>query len=183
MDSNPIIKEIRMNWILIALIACSQENTQNAPAVPADVPVEKKEQVDPAAFEQYGQEFSIAESIPASKLMSNPEEYVGKKVRVSGTVSDVCQKMGCWMVITEDDKHMRVTTKEHKFFVAKDGSGSQCDIEGEVIKKEADKDRTEHFASEKSDGAPVPEGEVNNSATYEIVAEAIRFEFEDTPQK
>ena len=169
-----------MHWLLVALIACGQKTSVETPENTSNGERSTEQDVTstPTEFEQYGGEFTITDTIPASQLLADPEKYVGQKVRVSGTVSDVCQKMGCWMVISEDDKHMRVTTKAHKFFVAKDGAGSQCDIEGSVIKREANKERSEHFASEKSEGAPVPEGEVTNTATYEIVAEAIRFQLE-----
>jgi hypothetical protein len=166
-----------MNWLLMTLLACSTKNpkqetnnTKVEPEVQEEVEQEQEQQ-----FEQYGAEFTVEEIIPASDLLSNPEQYVDKNIRVSGKVGDVCQKMGCWMVITEGDKHMRITTKDHKFFVAKDGAGSECQIEGIVIKKEADKERSEHYASESSDDAPVPQGEIDNTATYEIVATGIRF--------
>ena len=166
-----------MNWLLIMLIACSAKdpkqetnNTQNEPVAP-----EKVEPVEEPQFEQYGAEFTIEKIIPASDLLNNPEQYVDQNIRVSGTVGDVCQKMGCWMVISEEDKHMRVTTKDHKFFVAKDGAGSDCEIEGLVVKKQANKERADHYAEESSENAPIPQGEIENKATYEIVASGIRF--------
>ena len=113
--------------------------------------------------------------------MTNPDDYVGKTVRVTGKVSDVCQKMGCWMVITDADQHMRITTKDHKFFVAKDGAGATCDLEGTVVKREASPARTEHFKSEQSEGAPIPAAEEAGEATYEIVASAIRFDRSTIP--
>ena len=172
-------------WMIMALLACEEATTETPteqpPVAQTAKEPQKSEPVD--SFEQYGAEFTIADSIPATELLASPEKYVGKKVRVAAKVTDVCQKMGCWMVISEEDKHMRVTTKDHKFFVAKDGAGSMCDIEGEVVLKEADKERSEHFASEQSKGAPVPEGEKTNSATYEIVAEAIRLKLASNATK
>ena len=83
--------------------------------------------------------------------------------------------MGCWMVISEGEKSMRITTKDHGFFVAKDGAGSKCHIEGEVISRELDAERTAHFESESSKDAPIPEKEAKDNKTYEIVATSIRF--------
>ena len=128
------------------------------------------------SLEHFGLEFTLETSLPAGTVLTNPKEYVGKTVRVTGKVSDVCQKMGCWMVITDADQHMRITTKDHKFFVAKDGAGATCDLEGTVVKREASPARTEHFKSEQSEGAPIPAAEEAGEATYEIVASAIRFD-------
>ena len=172
-----------MSFLFILMFACAQDDSAPSPQ-PTETPSSTSSDKTIAVnqWEEYGAEFTIENSIPASQLLANPEQYVDQKIRVSGTVSDVCQKMGCWMVISEEDKHMRVTTKAHKFFVAKDGAGSNCHIEGQVVKKQANKERAEHYASEQSKGAAVPAGELNNTATYEIVAEAIRFQVNDDPK-
>jgi len=171
-----------MKYLFLFLFACSQKQ----PATSTDKTVESQtstpsaeKSIEVEQWENYGAEFTIEKSIPASQLLASPETYVDQKIKISGTVSDVCQKMGCWMVISEEDKHMRITTKDHKFFVAKDGAGSKCEIEGIVVKKGANKERAEHYASEQSEGAPVPAGEINNTATYEIVAQAIRFQIKE----
>ncbi|MBM74772.1 MAG: hypothetical protein CMK59_05180 [Proteobacteria bacterium] len=144
-------------------------STQEAPAPqPAEA-----EQAN--SFEDFGSPFTLDEIIPASQLLNAPTEYVGKNIRIEGKVSDVCQKMGCWLVISDENKHMRITTKNHGFFVNKQGAGSQCEIEGEVISREIDPDRTAHFESESADGAPIPEKEATENIVYEIVASSIRF--------
>lgn len=163
-----------MSFLALSLFLACQE-TENANS---DKPVENKKMEKPveiATVQNFGAPFSIEKAIPAADLFKAPETYVGKKIRVEATVTDVCQKMGCWMVITEQDKHMRITTKAHKFFVAKDGAGSLCQIEGEVVAKELDPERTAHFESESSKGAPIPEKQAKENKTYEIVASSIQF--------
>tara|TARA_B110000037_G_C16958431_1_gene439912 strand:+ start:141 stop:683 length:543 start_codon:yes stop_codon:yes gene_type:complete len=170
-----------MHILLLSLLACGEKtNTKSAePVVEQQAPpmVEEvtEEKIEVSALEQFGAEFTIETAVPAGDVFADPSKYVDQKVRITGKVSDVCQKMGCWMVITDNDQHMRVTTKAHAFFVAKDGSGSICDIEGTVVKKEFSEQRTEHFKSEQSEGAPIPKAEVEGTAGYEIVAEAITF--------
>lgn len=171
---------------LSQLLACGNktptENAEPATAEEAaetvqDAGVEKTDdRISIEDMEHFGLEFTLDAAIPAGTVLTNPDEYVGKTVRVTGKVSDVCQKMGCWMVITDADQHMRITTKDHKFFVAKDGAGAMCDLEGTVVKREANPERTAHYKSEQSDGAPMPEAEEAGKATYEIVASAIRFD-------
>ena len=175
--------------LVLAWMGCQQNPAENASEAKetAPAPANKAEQTETAPktpaqeAQEFGGEFTIAEAIPASDLFAAPDAFVGKTVHVEGQVSDVCQKMGCWMVISEGEEHMRVTTKGHNFFVAKDGSGSKCAIEGTVIKKEANPERTEHFKSESSAEAPIPKGELENKATYEIVASAIKF-FPKSPE-
>lgn len=171
---------------LSQLLACGNKTpTENAEPAAAEEATETvqdttSEKTDDSIsienMEHFGLEFTLGESIPAGTVLTNPDDYVGKTVRVTGKVSDVCQKMGCWMVITDADQHMRITTKDHKFFVAKDGAGAMCDLEGTVVKREANPERTAHYKSEQSEGAPMPEAEEAGKATYEIVASAIRFD-------
>ena len=125
--------------------AANEETTEAVADDNADNPVSIED------LEHFGLEFTLDASIPAGTVLTNPDDYVGKTVRVTGKVSDVCQKMGCWMVITDADQHMRITTKDLKFFVSKDGAGATCDLEGTVVKREASPARTEHFKSEQSE--------------------------------
>ncbi len=173
---------------LSQLIACGGKipAEQAAPTETVDAPAQeaepaKEERISAENLEHFGLEFTLEESIPAGTVLSNPDSYVGQTIRVTGKVSDVCQKMGCWMVITDADQHMRITTKDHKFFVAKDGAGATCDLEGVVIKRDANPERTAHYKSEQTDGAPMPEAELAGKATYEIVASAISFDRSSIP--
>ena len=177
---------------LAQLFACGNKTDVERPATSTEAANEevpqtqseskdKTERIEIAELEHFGPEFTLTETIPAGTVLSNPEQYVGQTVRVTGKVSDVCQKMGCWMVITDADQHMRITTKDHKFFVAKDGAGAKCDLEGTVVKREANPERTAHYKSEQTDGAPMPEAELAGQATYEIVASAVEFDRSEMP--
>ncbi|HSN55589.1 MAG TPA: DUF4920 domain-containing protein [Candidatus Sulfomarinibacteraceae bacterium] len=53
--------------------------------------------------ERYGEGVSIEEAVPVSALLSSPDDYLGKKVRVDGVITGVCQKRGCWMQVTDPE--------------------------------------------------------------------------------
>lgn len=172
--------------LFLFLIACSsQPATKNTEpnvkvankAKAADKNKGKTEKKEAAnkGYTDYGKPFTLEKSMPASDLLAKPADFVDKKIRVEAKVTDVCQKAGCWLVITDNNKSMRITTKDHKFFVAKDGAGSRCHIEGNVIARAKDPSRTAHFESESSKGAPIPEKEAKGDKIYEIDASSIRF--------
>ena len=171
-----------MHILLLSLLACGEKSATKTAEPVVETQTEevaaseqKEEKMNVTELEEFGAEFTLENSEPAANIFADPEKYVGQTVRVTAKVSDVCQKMGCWMIISEGEEHMRVTTKDHKFFVAKDGAGSICDLEGVVEKKEHNQKRADHYKSEQSDGAPLPEAEVKGTATYQIVASAITF--------
>jgi hypothetical protein len=187
--------------ITLLLTACAS-NSQEAPPqdpaaeeAPATPQAAAPEAEDPAAAEVtatkteeptapttdadgwtlYGAAFTQTESISAGTLLAEPDTHVGKTVRVSGRVADVCQKQGCWMVVTDQDKSMRVIMKDHTFSVAKDGTGSTCEVEGEVVSKPIDPKEVEHFASESANKDAMPETSAAGGVTYELVATSVRM--------
>lgn len=128
-----------------------------------------------AEFTDFGTPLSVETITNADEFLNKPEAYVGQTVRVSGTAADVCQKAGCWIVLSNGDKTMRVTTKDHGFFVDKQGAGRKCEVEGVVISRQKDAERTAHFESEAGEGAPIPENEVEGETYYEFEATGIRL--------
>jgi hypothetical protein len=157
-------------------IACQKTPAESAVEASKEAPVEQvaSEKAEDG-FQDYGEAFKVEDILTAKALLADPASFVGQTVRVEGKVSDVCQKAGCWLVLSDAEQHMRVTTKDHAFFVDKQGTGSKCEIEGEVIAKEIEQDRVEHFAGEASEGAPIPEHQATGNISYEIVASGIRF--------
>jgi hypothetical protein len=51
----------------------------------------------------YGTGVSLSEVTPIAKLLESPAAFEGKTVRVEGTVTAVCQHMGCWMALAPAD--------------------------------------------------------------------------------
>lgn len=68
--------------------------------------------------------------------------------RITATVSEVCQKKGCWMILKDNDLTVRVTFKDYGFFVPKDLTGRRVLVEGvlsQTVISEAD---ARHYAED-----------------------------------
>jgi hypothetical protein len=74
-------------------------------------------------------------AIAASAVLSAPDAFVGKTVKVTGEVSEVCKSMGCWLTFQHDGQELTVNMADHAFSVDKKGAGSLCEAEGEVVKQ------------------------------------------------
>ena len=46
---------------------------------------------------------TLSEATPISTLVARPADYVGKKVRVDGVATAVCEMMGCWMAVSAEN--------------------------------------------------------------------------------
>lgn len=51
----------------------------------------------PCASVSYGAGIEIEEVTPVSAILDAPDSFVGKDVRVEGTVKEVCEMAGCWL--------------------------------------------------------------------------------------
>ena len=98
-----------MFWMTTFLFACQESEQKSQTPEPKVEQAPAAEKKEAAKAQDFGAPFAIEEVTQAKAVFDNPEGFVGKTVRVEGSVRDVCQKMGCWMVISEGDKSMRIT--------------------------------------------------------------------------
>lgn len=175
--------------LILGMFACGEQGTapaekaagpSDAPeevlaptAAAAEAPVEKAVEEMKADWTHYGDAFTVDKAGGATALLTDPSQFLDQTIRVTGRVTDVCQKAACWMVIAEDDKLLRVTMKDHAFAVNKRGAGGEADIEGLVIAKAIDPKEIEHFKGESEHPDQIPEARATGTITYELVASAV----------
>jgi hypothetical protein len=112
-------------------------------------------------------------SVPAvtlGKIAADAETYIGKRVRVHASVSQVCRKKGCFFIAKEGATVMRVSFEDYGFFVPTDISGKRVTFIGRVVANDLTEDEAEHLAADLGEStAPLQAGK-----TYEIVATSVR---------
>jgi hypothetical protein len=76
-------------------------------------------------------------------------DYVGsdRRVVLSGTVSDVCRTMGCWLEIEDDaGTSVLVMNKDHAFFIPRNARGRLVHAVGFAIQEEHSVEFLKHLA-------------------------------------
>jgi hypothetical protein len=73
---------------------------------------------------------------------------LNKPVRVQATVEEVCQMKGCWIVLTDGSRDVRVTFKDYGFFVPKDLAGKTVIAEGVIAEKTISEKTARHYAED-----------------------------------
>ena len=107
-----------------------------------------------AQSEKYGRDLTLKEKTDISKILSAPEEFVGKTVLVEGEVLDVCQMAGCWMELKSDakDQKIKIKVKDGDIVFPVEAKGKNAVVEGTVYKIELTKEEAveyfEHVAAE-----------------------------------
>lgn len=94
---------------------------------------------------QYGGKVPAGEAVAATTVLHHPELYDGKRVVVEGRIDEVCPIKGCWMVLRDGDKTMRVTFADYAFFVPKDSAGQVARIDGVVARRVVPVDEARHY--------------------------------------
>ena len=104
--------------------------------------------------DKYGKEISLTEKTSISKILSQPEEYVGKTVLVEGEVLDVCAMAGCWMELKSDaeNQKVKIKVKDGDIVFPVEAKGKSALVEGTVYKIELTQEEAleyyEHVATE-----------------------------------
>jgi hypothetical protein len=76
------------------------------------------------------------EKVALSDIAKNPNAFVGKKFATTGTVTAVCQHMGCWMEIKDDSGEAHIKMAGHSFFVPKTASGRKARVLATLVKND-----------------------------------------------
>lgn len=116
----------------------------------------------------FGQGLTLTEETAISAIIDNPEAYVGKKVKVSGLVIDVCSTRGCWVYLAgdRDFEKIRIKVTDGEIVFPMEARGKKATVEGVVESMELTREdvikRRKHHAEETGtsfDPATVTSGE------------------------
>ena len=85
----------------------------------------------------YGKAISSNSVLTIKELEKNKNKYLGKTVKVEGTITEVCQDMGCWFYVNDGTGTIYVDLgMKGNFTIPKDSAKSHVIVEG--IFNEAD---------------------------------------------
>lgn len=118
-----------------------------------------------------------AEKVSLAKVMKDPSKYAGKSVLVEGVIVRSCKKEGCWAELAPkaDAKSVRVTMKDHSFFIPLQSAGAMARAEGVFSVKTLTKEHVDHLIND--DGAKFDNRNPDGTVT-EISFEASGIELQ-----
>lgn len=94
---------------------------------------------------KYGKNIELKETTKISQILESPAEFLGQKVLVEGEVVGVCEHMGCWIDLKNEDEIIRVKVNDGEIVFPVEAKGKTALVEGEVYSFEVDeKDGHEH---------------------------------------
>lgn len=99
----------------------------------------------------FGESFALSDIASFTDMLSLVQEKDSAILTVEALVTEVCQKKGCWMNLTdsyEDQDPMMVRFKDYGFFVPKDLAGRQVVVRGKVYREMTPVDELRHYAED-----------------------------------
>lgn len=116
----------------------------------------------------FGQGVTLSTETAISAILDNPATYVGKKVKVTGLVIDVCSTRGCWIFLAgdRDFEKIRIKVTDGEIVFPMEARGKKAVVEGvveslEMTREEVIAQRKHHAEETKTsfDPASVTSGE------------------------
>ena len=87
----------------------------------------------PLEKKNFGGQITEKTSVPLTSLVQSSEKYASQTVRTEGTVTAVCQSMGCWMEIGDETGQAHIKMAGHSFFIPASANGHRAIVQGKVL--------------------------------------------------
>ena len=97
----------------------------------------------------YGEPMPAGEAVAIGEVLSAPAGYEGKSAKFFGQITEVCQKKGCWAILTDQSqtRTVRVKFKDHDNGLPFDANGPAV-VYGELKQVEVGERLAKHFAED-----------------------------------
>ena len=103
-----------------------------------------------AGVRTFGKPLSIKKTVSLKEALQRPAKYQDHNVLLEGKISDVCKMKGCWLMLSDGERAIRIKFENYSFFVPKDSRGKKVRAEGRLIQETLSEDMAHHYAAEQS---------------------------------
>jgi hypothetical protein len=110
-----------------------------------------------AGVRTFGKPLSIKKALSLQEALQQPTKFENQTVLLEGKISDVCQMKGCWLMLSDGQRAIRIKFEGYSFFVPKDSRGKKVRAEGRLIQETLSEDMARHYAAEQTTQSDLPE--------------------------
>lgn len=123
-----------------------------------------------ADVKTYGKGINLDATTKVSEILDNPDNFIGKPVKIKGMVVEVCSKRGCWINVAGDrpKEQIQVKVTDGEIVFPMSATGRDGVFEGIVDEVKMSKSELiaykKHLAEEK--GQPFDPSSVTEGTRY-----------------
>jgi hypothetical protein len=100
----------------------------------------------PGGPKYFGKKIDAKGAVAVTELPKMMEGKQSIEAKITGKVTSVCQKKGCWMTMElGNGQTMRVTFKDYAFFMPKDCAGGTVVLAGKAMKSVETAEEQRHY--------------------------------------
>lgn len=85
-----------------------------------------------AAVRKFGAPVTSRKAVDIAKLAKDPARFAGRRVRLEGTVKEVCQGRGCWVEVEAGGASFLARSLDESVLLPKDCKGHRVVVQGVV---------------------------------------------------
>jgi hypothetical protein len=123
------------------------------------------------SFEVYGDQMDVTKQKNALSLKNAISQNKFEQEQVfTASITQVCQKKGCFFIASDGDVTARVTFKDYGFFIPTNTSGLPAVFTGILTEKTLTVDEAKHYAE---DAGNDPDEVTDPQKEYSVVASSI----------
>ncbi|MBS4028678.1 MAG: DUF4920 domain-containing protein [Ignavibacteriales bacterium] len=127
-------------------------------------------------WDAYGEKISTEKSKPLADILKQNQPYDTNDVLLEGTIAEVCENKGCWMVLENEKTTVRVEFKNYGFFVPWDAQGKKVKVQGQLKEKKVSASTAKHMAGEMKN-SPIKKEEIKKENIVTVfVANGVEIE-------
>ena len=82
--------------------------------------------------QKFGASVTAKKAVNVVKLARDPARFAGRKIRLEGTVKEVCQGRGCWVEVEADGASFMARSLDETVLLPKDCKGRRIVVQGVV---------------------------------------------------
>jgi len=82
--------------------------------------------------QKFGAPVTAKKAVAIAKLARDPARFAGRKVRLEGTVKEVCQGKGCWVEVEAGGASFMARSLDESVLLPKDCKGRAIVVQGVV---------------------------------------------------
>lgn len=124
---------------------------------------------------EYGAPITLKDKQALTTVVNENARFKDQDVLVEASLKQVCQKKGCWAVLSQDGTEVRMTFKDYGFFIPKDSASRLVLAQGRIIEKTLSEKQRRHYLEDA--GAPASEIEKIKGSKLEksFVASGLKY--------
>jgi hypothetical protein len=127
-------------------------------------------------WHNYGGEITGTDIMKVSEAVEQIDDVTDKTVVLEGTLKQVCQSRGCWMVVEDAGKSVRVRFVDYGFFVPWESAGKKVRMQGTIKRDTVSEETARHWAEVSDDPDVKPEDIHGDQEVFMMMATAVAIE-------